>query len=82
MFVPPSCKSFYRLARTKLIFPVVVRTFSTGPPPFKFPSAVAVPGPHSPPSLMTRISEKSERILWPFARSIEARIVMLRLGAR
>ncbi len=60
--------------------PVVVRTFSIGPPPFKLPSAVAVPGPHSPPSVVTRISEKSERMRWPLASSMEARIVMFRFG--
>ncbi len=48
--------------------PVVVRTFSAGPPPFKLPSAVTVFGPQSPPSVVTRISEKSEWMRWPLAR--------------
>src|ERR1700682_3115793 len=70
-----------RLARN-VISPVVVRTFSVGPPPFNLPSAVAVPGPHSPPSVVTRISEKSERMRWPFASSMDARIVTFSVGAR
>src|ERR1700676_2961704 len=70
-----------RLARN-VISPVVVRTFSVGPPPVNLPSAGAVPGPHSPPSVVTRISEKSERIRWPLANSMDARMVMFNVGTR
>ena len=35
----------------------------------------------SPPSLVTRMSLKSDMILWPFARSMLARIVMATSGA-
>src|SRR5882762_6388587 len=67
----------YRLARKNLISPVVVRTFSVGPPPFNLPSAEKLLGPgQSPPSLVTRMSLKSDMILCPFARSMLARIVM------
>src|SRR5205823_587121 len=75
-----SSLEIYRLARRKEILPTEVRTFRTGPPPFKLPSAVFEP--HSPPSLATRISEKSERMLWPLAISMEARMVMFKLGVR
>ena len=35
----------YRLARRKLMFPELVRTFNNGPPPFSWPSALTVFGP-------------------------------------
>jgi len=38
------------IAGLKLMSPVVVRTFRTGPSPFNLPSAVSVFGPHWPPS--------------------------------
>src|SRR6266550_8743836 len=47
--------------RRNLMSPVVVRTFSVGPPPFNFPSAEQLFGPgQSPPSLVTRMSVKSD----------------------
>jgi hypothetical protein len=48
--------------------PVVVRTFSTGPPPFSLPSALRVLGPHLSPSLAMWISGKSEVMWWPLAQ--------------
>src|SRR5579863_1639197 len=36
----------YWFARLNQIFPHVVRTFKTGPPPFNFPSALSDLGPH------------------------------------
>jgi len=36
----------YCFARLKQMSPVVVLTFSTGPPPFSLPSAWRVLGPH------------------------------------
>src|SRR6266849_106044 len=72
----------YRLTRRKSTFPEFVRTFSTGPPPFSCPSAVTVFGPSCPPSLETRMSEKSLRIVWPLPISISARMEIARSFAR